>query len=401
VRTKGAVDLLLSEGAGAGRLPKLSHMRPTAADLVRAVLVTAICIGVTLLLRDEPSDGGGEFDAVAAALIVLACAPIAVWRAAPLVPAICALSSLLAGAALGYSFTGPVILALGLVGLTASRAEGRVTGSLGVFSGVTLAVVTFTRADSEPLLTAIGGFAIGMLPALIGERLRVERARALDAQELARRVEELRDRDVQRAVAEERLRIARDVHDITGHHLSAISLQAAGASRTTADPLARAVFERIHGLTTEALGQTRRALGALRAASDPLALAPPPHLAHIEHLLEPARTAGSDVELRYEGRARELSETIELSAYRVIQESLTNVVRHAGARTVRIVIGYADHALTVAIDDDGAGRGPVRAGRGIQGMRERVALVGGELAAGPRDGGGWSVRATLPLVAPR
>lgn len=351
---------------------------------------------MTRLLWGGSAEEGRPFDGVAVLLTVAGCVPMLFWRTFPLVPAISALTTVFMLAVLNYPFTGPLILALGLVGLTASRAEGRMTGSLGVLSGAVFAATVYTQADDEPLLGAIGGFAVGMVPALIGERLRAERARVTAAQELARRVEELRDRDVQSAVAEERLRIARDVHDITGHHLSAISLLAGGAGRTTADPEARAAFERIHDLTRAALGQTRSVLGVLRHDQEPAALAPLPRLAHVEHLLEPAQAAGIAVDVRVEGDARELSETVELCAYRVIQESLTNVVRHAGARSVGVAVGYGEAELTVAVDDDGT-PGPVGAGSGIEGMRERVALVGGELAAGPRDGGGWSVRATIPL----
>jgi signal transduction histidine kinase len=239
----------------------------------------------------------------------------------------------------------------------------------------------------------------------VGERLRAERVRSRDARELARRVEELRDRDVERAVAEERLRIARDVHDITGHHLSAISLQAAGAGRTTGDPLARETFERIHRLTSEALGQTRRALGVLRHEDEDGAAAPPPppRIASVEPLLGPARAAGIAAELSVEGDVRELPETVEMCAYRVVQESLTNVVRHADARSVRVVVAYGPATLRIAVDDDGRGGAadggpPVRGGSGIEGMRERLALVGGELTTGPGGPlGGWSVRAVVPL----
>ncbi|HWI73797.1 MAG TPA: histidine kinase, partial [Baekduia sp.] len=362
--------------------------RPTAGDVARAVLVAAVCAGLTFLVRDELlSDGARDLDALWLALTAVACAPIAFRRVAPVGAAVVALSVALLGVAIDVTMTGPIVVALGLVARATSSADLRTTGALGVFSGAVIAAVALIKADSDPLLGALSGIAVGMLPALAGDKLRAERVRTHDARELARRVEELRDRDVQRAVAEERLRIARDVHDITGHHLSAISLQSAGAGRTTTDPVARAAFERIHALTTEALGQTRRALGVLRHESEPAAaLAPPPRLAHVEHLLQPARAAGIDVGLSVDGYARELSETAEMCAYRVIQESLTNVVRHAGARAVRIGVDYGEATLTVVVDDDGCGgRGAdVRAGGGIEGMRERVALVGGSLAAGPR-----------------
>jgi signal transduction histidine kinase len=372
---------------------------PSRGDVVRAAVVAALCVVLTALGDEGISRAQHVYDVGGVALTVAACAPIAFRRVEPLAAAVAALTITFAGTLLDYPMTAPTLCALGLVGLATGRAEARLTGTLGVFSGVVLAVSASITATADYALVAIGGFAVGMLPALVGEKFRAERSRTRDARELATRVEQLRDRDVQRAVAEERLRIARDVHDITGHHLSAISLQAAGAGRTTPDPVAQAAFERIHGLTTEALGQTRRALGVLRQESEPATLAPSPRLAHVDHLLEPARGAGIDVRLEVAGEVRELSETVEMAAYRVIQESLTNVVRHAGAQAVRIVVDYGAETLTVTVEDDGGGEPgrPVRAGGGIEGMRERVALVGGELEAGPRARGGWSVRATLPL----
>jgi signal transduction histidine kinase len=380
------------------------HAWPTAGGAARAVLAAAICLGASLLANGRIDDTPSDLDVAWAVLTVAACLPLALRHRVPLVAAVVALSASLVGFALGYSMSAVLVLALALVGLSASRAAVRLTGTLGVYSGAVVAGIALASGDSTPVLATVAGFAVGMLPALLGENLRVERARTHDAREQARRIEELRDRDVQRAVAEERLRVARDVHDITGHHLSAIALQSAGAGRMTHDADARAAFERIHGLTAQALGQTRRTLGVLRDPSEPAALAPPPRLAHVEHLLAPARAAGIDVSLDVEGAPRELSETMEMCAYRVIQESLTNVVRHAGAGRVRVAVAYGEQVLAVVVDDDGqgsdAGR-PVRPGSGIEGMRERLALVGGSLAAGPRDGEGWTVHATIPLEDPR
>ena len=374
---------------------------PGPIDYIRAAVAAAVCVLLTLAfaqeLADENSRGITDFGI---ALTVLACVPIAFRRVAPVPAAVITMLVACAGGAANYPMTGPIVIGLVLVGLAASRAETRSTETLGVFSGLTIATLALLSADTAPVLAVVSGFAVGMVPALIGEGFRAERERTRDAREMARQVEELRDRDVQKAVAEERLRIARDVHDITGHHLSAISLQSAGASRTTDDPVARAAFETIHGLTTEALGQTSRSLGILREASDPAVLAPLPRLAHAEQLLEPARSAGIGAELVLSGRPRELAETIELCAYRVIQESLTNVVRHAGAGSVQVVVDYGEALLTVRIEDDGRG-GPVNYGSGIEGMRERVALVDGSLTAGPRDDAGWAVRATLPIEGPR
>jgi signal transduction histidine kinase len=265
------------------------------------------------------------------------------------------------------------------------------------------AAVAITADDSPVLVGIIGGAAIGVTAVLIGDAIRSERERTREAQEFARRTAELRDRDVEHAVAEERLRIARDVHDITGHHLSAISLQAAGAGRTTSDPVAREALERIHRLTSEALGQTRRALGFLRA-SGPAAHAPTPRLEQLEQLLEPAREAGLAVDLRVDGASRPLSDEVEICAYRVVQESLTNVVRHARATRVRVRVRRTDDELEVQVDDDGQGFGPgevaARGGQGHLGLRALEGLfgdAGGALTVRSARGRGTLVEMRVPL----
>ena len=333
---------------------------------------------------------------------ILWAAPVAVWRTYSLPAGVVALAVAATAMALGYPALAGVLLALLLCSRAAIHSEPRVTLPLTAYAGAAMAAaigIAGTDPEMPVIMRVIVGFAIGATPVLIGGSIRRERERTREAREFAQRIEELRDRDVERAVVEERLRIARDVHDITGHHLSAISLQAAGASGArgaTSDPEVRDALQNIHRLTSEALGQTRRALGMLRA-SGPAALAPTPRLEHIEQLLEPARDAGLAVDLHLDGTRRPLSDEIEVCAYRVLQESLTNVVRHSNARAVRVGVAYGERELTIAVDDDGTGR-PARPGGGIGGMRERVAIVGGSFAAGPSTRG-WSVRASLPLHA--
>ncbi|HWT93809.1 MAG TPA: sensor histidine kinase, partial [Solirubrobacteraceae bacterium] len=375
---------------------------PAATALAGALAAAAAWLGLTLLVQND-LDESTPLDVPGALLTTTAFLTIAFRRTAPVAAAAVAVTvALVMGVAADYSMIAPIPIALGLVGLAATTLDRPRTILLGTYAGAVMGAVGFSAADQQPLLASIGGFAVGVVPMLIGAVLHAERARTRAAEELARRVEELRDRDVERAVAEERLRIARDVHDITGHHLSAIALQAAGASRMTADPQARASLERIHGLTRDALGQTGHALGMLRQGAGPASSAPPPRLAHVDGLLEHARASGAAVELRAEGRPRALPDAVETCAYRVIQESLTNVVRHAGARHVRVLLDFGADTLGVAVEDDGTGgASPARPGSGITGMRERVALAAGELTAGPRRGGGWAVRATLPLEGVR
>jgi signal transduction histidine kinase len=370
---------------------------PQRADVLWAALATALALVVLRLDASDATQADRAPDLIGALLAIAACAPVAVRRAHPLAAAVAALPLAGAALALGYSVILPVLVGLVLCGWAAIHSAQRVTVPLAAYAATVMAAaVAITGEDSPVLVRILGGAAIGVTAVLIGEAIRSERERTREAQEFAQRIAELRDRDVERAVVEERLRIARDVHDITGHHLSAISLQAAGAGRTTSDPVARAALERIHGLTSEALGQTRRALGVLRE-SGPAARAPTPRLGHVEQLLEPARNAGLAVDLRLEGADRPLSDEIETCAYRIVQESLTNVVRHAGASAVRVRVSYGEHELLVAVEDDGVG-GPGRPGAGIEGMRERVAIVGGSFTAGPAEHG-WSVQAALPLDA--
>lgn len=373
---------------------------PRLADVAAAVVLAAA--SVALLLSDVDADARTvvtDPDALGVALAIAACAPVAVHRALPAPAAVVALLAAGASGLLGYSVALPVLVALLLSGRVAVDRHGPETIAVGALSGIAIAASAVNGVEHGVIVRAIGGFAVGVLPALIGNAIRGERVQVREAHELARKVEELRDRDVERAVVQERLRIARDVHDITGHHLSAIALQSGGAGRTTHDPGARAAFERIHGLTTEALGQTRRALGVLRETG-PAARSPAPRLAHVEQLLAPARDAGLAVELHRDGPERPLPDEVEVCAYRVVQESLTNVVRHAGAAKVVVRVEYGEHDVSVTVEDDGLGAPPRRDGGGLAGMRERVALVDGSFQAGPA-GNGWSVRATLPTEARR
>ena len=371
---------------------------PRRADLLWTALAIALSLAVLRLGTPDPTQNDRAPDLLGALLAIAACAPLAVRRAYPLAAAVVALPFAGAALALGYLVIPAVLVGLVLCSLAAALSAQRVTVPLAAYAGTVMAAAVGITGEESPVpVRLLGGVAIGVTAVLIGDAIRSERERAREAQAVAQRIAELRDRDVERAVVEERLRIARDVHDITGHHLSAISLQAAGASRTTSDPVAREALERIHGLTSEALGQTRRTLGVLRE-SGPAERAPTPRLAHVEQLLGPARDAGLAVELHIDGADRPLSDELEVCAYRVVQEALTNVVRHAHASAVRVRVTYSDRELSIAVEDDGVGGSGDRPGAGLRGMRERVAIVGGRVTAGPAADG-WSVRASLPLDA--
>lgn len=204
-----------------------------------------------------------------------------------------------------------------------------------------------------------------------------------------------------RAVEAERAAIARELHDVISHSVSMIAVQAESATYTTPDltPQARDGFQEIAATARSSMSELRRLLGVLRSPQDAGAVAAPqPTLAQVDELLEQHRSVGGMAELRFTGDRVTLGTAWELSAYRIVQESLTNARKHApGARTV-IEIGYHPDRLTLHIADDGPGRGPAPLpdGHGLAGMRERAALVGGRLSAGAGPDGGFLVQAELP-----
>jgi signal transduction histidine kinase len=209
-----------------------------------------------------------------------------------------------------------------------------------------------------------------------------------------------REEKARLAVLEERTRIARELHDVVAHAISVIVLQARGARHAlAAEPDdARTAIDAIEETATQALREMRRLLGMLRADDEEVALAPQPSLAHLEALVTHVRAAGMPVEVRVEGRPRELAPGVDLSAYRIVQEALTNALKHAGRAQALVLVRYGEDRLELEIADTGTGvANGGGGGHGLAGMRERVAVFGGELESGPRREGGFAVRATLPL----
>ena len=207
-------------------------------------------------------------------------------------------------------------------------------------------------------------------------------------------------RQAEQATAAERARIAREMHDIVAHHLSVIVLQAAGA-RASGRP-AEATLEKIENSARQALGETRRLLGVVRDPAGETGLAPQPGVGDLDALAASVRAAGLPVNLVIDGDPAPLPATVDVSVYRIVQEALTNVLKHAGPARADVTIGCGQDAVTIEVTDDGTAESMPEAlvgGHGLAGMRERAAVFGGELAAGPRPGGGYVVRARLPLGA--
>jgi signal transduction histidine kinase len=217
----------------------------------------------------------------------------------------------------------------------------------------------------------------------------------------------VRDREfaTREAVAAERAAIARELHDVVAHHMSVMVVQAGAARAVSAsDPAATAeALRQIEASGRTGLAEMRRLLEVLKAEEDGNRRAPQPGLARLRELLDAMRASGLPVEAVVEGTPRPLPPGVDLSAYRIVQEALTNALRHAGGASARVIVRYEPDAVELEIGDDGHGppEDPeASGGHGLIGMRERVQLFGGELEAGPRPGGGFLVRARLPSETP-
>jgi signal transduction histidine kinase len=247
--------------------------------------------------------------------------------------------------------------------------------------------------------TVVPGIAMLILRRSVRDRQLLTETLAARA-ELLEREQQLR---ADQAVSEERARIARELHDLVAHNVSVMVVQAGAERHALSDEQAstREVLTSIEQAGRQALGEARRLLGMLRRNGDHEDLAPQPTIAHIDALVEQMQRAGLPVTLAIEGDQVLLPAGVDLCAYRIVQEALTNALKHAGPARAEVRLRYAPHGLDVEICDDG--RGVVEpnrdgAGHGLIGMRERVALYGGKLVAGPRQDGGYEVRAHLPIA---
>lgn len=329
-------------------------------------------------------------------LLVIACVAL-YWRRAYPLPVLAATGALTIVAS-GIGYTDFTELAPGFTMLVALYSVGRyVDDERWSYVGLagSFAVVGFDHLIGEITAVAVGfGFVVLSVVWYIGRRLR----------ERAERSEELRREraaDSDRAVQAERTRIARELHDVVAHRVSLMTVQA-GAAKTVAaeDPQAALrAMEAVEHAGRQALDELRHLLGVLRPSADGVPLGPQPGLTDVPRLVDQFREAGLDVSLSVSGATTDLPARVDLSAYRIIQEALTNVLKHAGPGAqsdVRISIDVS--AVAIQISDDGQAAASLPgSGHGIMGMRERALLLGGSLTAGPRAAGGFRVAAHLPI----
>ena len=277
--------------------------------------------------------------------------------------------------------------------------------------GIAISLVgTAMSANQRPeeiLVMAIANYVIYATAWILGDNVRVRRAYTASLEARAAMLERERGEHARLAVAEERARIARELHDVVAHHVSVMVVQSAAARRVLAkDPaLATEALDVVEATGRQALVEMRRMLGVLRSDDPSDDLAPQPSLERLDALIAQVRDAGLEVELAVEGERRQLSPGIDVNAYRIVQEALTNVLKHAGKARATVRIRFGDRDLDLEISDDGRGAAAAILdapgdGQGLVGMRERVQLHGGQLQAGPRMEGGYRVKARLPIDRP-
>jgi len=372
---------------------------PRAAD---GVLATVVFLG-TVFVTDGPGDSlviRPIGDVPIPALLVFAVASAALYwrRRAPLVVLAVVLVAWASTIGSGYADLGGVaIIALYSAGRYATDDRW---AYLGV--GAAIFVVTLDNlADPAPWGEAVFGAVVMFVAWYVGRRLRMRQERA--AQLLREQAAESR-----RIVIEERARIARELHDVVAHRVSLMTVQAGAAKAVAAqDPeSALRAMGAVEEAGRQALEELRHLLGVLRPETDPDGLGPQPGLADLPRLVEQIRRAGLDVSLATDRVAAELPARVDLFAYRIVQEALTNVLKHAGPGTrSKVRLGSDSSGIVIEVLDDGRGATVLPGldpddagarGHGIVGMRERARLLGGTLDARPRPGGGFSVVAHLP-----
>jgi signal transduction histidine kinase len=338
-------------------------------------------------------------------LAVLAFLPLALRRRFPLavlatVTIIAAINDLLPGPP-SLVFLAPLI-ALYTVGTLRPRRTLVIAAALTAAVQVAVSAPHYTNATFWA--DAVRIVAMVAVAAALGDATRNRRAYIAEVEERAAEAERTRDEVARRRVDEERLRIARELHDVTAHSLSIIAVQSGAAAHVIdSNPAeARRSLEAIRQTSKSALDELRAMLGVLRSADEADApLAPVPGLARLAELAAPLREANIEVEMVVDEDLGDVPALVDASAYRIVQEALTNVVRHAGPCTVRVSVRRTNGDLAVEVADTGRATSATAAvsGHGLEGMRERAVALGGTFEAGPRPGGGFRVAATLPVGA--
>ena len=392
-------------GAWWSRLRGLGERNPAALDALTALTVGVLSLIVFFTVERTPI-ARRDPDAVGVVLIVAAAGALAFRRRWPVAVLVATAGATMAMNVLDYPDSGLPLLVMIALYTVAALCDRRVTV---VATAAVLVCIATVVADAGDLDkgTVVATLAVFAMIAVWGDRRKVRDAYSEQLELRAAEKERERLEAARRAVVDERLRIARELHDVVAHAMSVVAVQSGvGAHVIDHRPdEAKHILEAISRTSRDSLNEMRRLLGVLRAdpsSDEPAAeLAPTPGLAGLDELAERVTEAGVPVETTIEGAGAAVPIGVDLAAYRIVQEALTNVLKHAGQAHVRVQVRYEPGAVHVEVLDDGrgpaaAGAAPVNgSGQGLVGMRERAAIYGGRLEAGPRRGGGFRVAATL------
>lgn len=386
-----------------GHLRLVARRRPHLADLA----VAAVVLLVTLLTTVGPHH---LRDGRSVLLAGIASGALMVRRRWPYTALLVSTAAAEAYLARYHGNNGTLILSAPLVALYALAESADRRRSLIVGGGLVLIIGTFHTLDRPAKWLGpenIALVALGALAVAAGEASRNRRAYLAEVVLRAEDAERDREAEARRRVTEERLRIARDLHDSVGHHLALINVQAGVVRHVMADQPAQILqtFDQIRLDSRAALEELRESVGLLRQPGDSGApVDPTVGLAGLDRLLSSFEGTGLHVVPRWDGVRRAIPWATDVTAYRVIQESLTNVRKHANAVRADLVLRFEPEALAILVENDGPANSPDAAAHdahGLVGMRERVTAIGGTLLAGPRPGGGFRVSAVLPLGSTR
>ncbi|MFJ4875725.1 sensor histidine kinase [Streptomyces sp. NPDC088745] len=385
---------------------------PLAFDAGLAALVLVCMIGASFA---DPHDGvhGPSFGARTPdprGVVLMVCAAVAlVYRRRSPLPVL-AVTGSLAVAALAFTSSDPpapvAMSAVVALYTVAARTDRPTTWRIGLLTMVVLTGAAMLFSEGPWYAQDnVGLFAWTGIGASAGDAVRSRRAFVDAMRERAERAERTREEEARRRVAEERLRIARELHDVVAHHIALVNVQAGVAAHVMdrRPDQAKEALAHVRAASRSALGELRATVGLLRQSGDPSApTEPAPGLAVLDALLDTFRNAGLPVALTRTDDDRALPASVDLTAYRIVQEALTNVRKHAGpGAEAEVGVVRGGDVLEVTVLDDGTETPPpaTEGGHGLLGMRERVSALGGALTAGPRPGGGFRVHAILPVTA--
>ncbi len=382
----------------------VDRCRGVSTWVLDAVLATFFVVFGLVSASTTPPDGEvyDPLDWRAYVLVVVITAPYYLRRHIPLTVFCTSAVALVAYTALGYYEGGlPTIVLVGMYTVGAYSTPRRIAIACAV---MVVSLVVLLVEDTDDLGPA--GFAANLaffsVAVLFGWTVQTRRLRLAEAEERARILEREQAEERARAIADERLRIAQELHDVVAHSMSVIAVQAGVglyvADRDAAE--AKRALETISATSRSTLTELRRLLGVLREDGSEASRAPAPGLGDLERLAREVTDAGVPVELRVEGPLDEVPPGVDLTGYRIVQEALTNVLKHAGPTHAVVEVAVEDGTVGIEVRDDGRGVDGRSSGggHGLLGMAERVAVYGGALETGPRPGGGFRVRAELPYA---